>query len=420
LGKKAAILGFGTVGQGIYEGIRSHQEYIKNVLGTSIEIVAILIKDPLKDRQIDAGVLVTNKIEDILAIPDLEIVFEAIVGKDPCFSYLKQIIEKGCHVITANKAMFAAYGHELLKLAEKHHVKVKYEATVAGGVPIIGALTNLLQANKIFEIQGILNGTSNYILTEMRKGNNSFDQALKKAQELGYAEADPSSDIEGFDAFYKLNILIHTVTGTNIEWNRIERKGISSITKEQIVIADKLGLRFRHMAYFSNYPNEKPQFWVKPVLIDVNHPFYSIDGVDNTIFVKGSLISGLTFTGPGAGKFATASAMIEDLLQIYHTKDKIKKRKDVSLIQTLNSEKNVNSNNEKNWIIFSKLNANQWDIHIQYKKKFNIDNYAIFLISAREQVIKQYFNNANIFVYELIGDERIDQIKINEQQLQIV
>lgn len=174
------------------------------------------------------------------------------------------------------------------------------------------------------------------------------------------------------------------------------------------------------MAYFSNYPNEQPQFWVKPVLIDVNHPFYSIDGVDNTIFVKGSLISGLTFTGPGAGKFATASAMIEDLLQIYHTKDKIKKRKDVSLIQTLNSEKNVNSNNEKNWIIFSKLNANQWNIHIQYKKKFNIDNYAIFLISAREQVIKQYFNNANIFVYELIGDERIDQIKINEQQLQIV
>ena len=169
MGKKAAILGFGTVGQGIYEGIRSHREYIKNVLGTSIEIVAILIKDPLKDRQIDAGVLVTNKIEDILAIPDLEIVFEAIVGKDPCFSYLKQIIEKGCHVITANKAMFAAYGHELLKLAEKHHVKVKYEATVAGGVPIIGALTNLLQANKIFEIQGILNGTSNYILTEMRR-----------------------------------------------------------------------------------------------------------------------------------------------------------------------------------------------------------------------------------------------------------
>ena len=137
---------------------------------------------------------------------------------------------------------------------------------------------------KIFEIQGILNGTSNYILTEMRKGNNSFDQALKKAQELGYAEADPSSDIEGFDAFYKLNILIHTVTGTNIEWNLIERKGISSITKEQIVIADKLGLRFRHMAYFSNYPNEQPQFWVKPVLIDVNHPFYSIDGVNNPIF----------------------------------------------------------------------------------------------------------------------------------------
>ena len=210
MGKKAAILGFGTVGQGIYEGILTHQENIEKSLGESVEVTAILVQDPSKPRNVSEDILITNNIEEILAIPDLEIVFEAIVGIEPCFSYLKKCIEKGCHVIMANKAMFAHCGQELEALAVANNVRLKYEATVAGGVPIIGALSSLLTAKSISEMQGILNGTSNYILTSMRTKGISFDEALQNAQQLGYAEADPTSDIEGFDAFYKLIILMRT------------------------------------------------------------------------------------------------------------------------------------------------------------------------------------------------------------------
>lgn len=419
MGKKAAILGFGTVGQGIYEGIRSHQERIKNVLGTSVEIVAILIRDPLKQRNIDSNVLVTNNIEDILAIPDLDIVFEAIVGKEPCFSYLKQVIKKGCHVITANKAMFATHGKDLLKLANKHGVKVRYEATVAGGVPIIGALSHLLQVNNIYEVQGILNGTSNYILTEMRKNNYSFEEALTKAQELGYAEADPSSDIEGFDAFYKLNILIRTVTGTSPDWDQIERDGITSITGEQIALAEKLGLRFRHVAYFSNYPNEQPQYWVKPVLVDIHHPFYSIDGVDNTIHVKGSLVGGLTFTGPGAGKFATASAMIEELIQIYQIKDN-KNEESAITSKPLQANEIKTSEEEKQWILFSKQGTSIKDTNLLYNEEIVLDRYTIYYVTATGHEIKQVLNNTDLLAYEFIGEQPLNWKNIQEQKLQTV
>lgn len=219
--KKIAILGFGTVGQGVYEGIKANEKKLEQLIGEPIQICAVLVKDITKKRAIEPEVLVTSDIEDIIKIPDLEIVFEAIVGAEPCFTYLKRLIEKGCHVITANKVMFAHHGIELVNLAQEKGVTIRYEATVAGGVPIISTLCSILKTNRILQLEGILNGTSNFILTEMRKHGHTFKEALNLAQKLGYAEEDPSNDVDGYrcvlqiDHFISVSFWERTQLGRN-------------------------------------------------------------------------------------------------------------------------------------------------------------------------------------------------------------
>lgn len=312
---KVALLGFGTVGEGVYSAIHSHQTQLRKLLGKEVEIVAILIRDQTKERKIDANVLVTTNFEDIINIPDLDVIFEAIVGEEPSRSYLLQAIEKGIHVVTANKEMFANHGHELIQRAQQNETKIGFEATTAGGVPIIRTIKQLLQVNRITKIQGILNGTSNFILTEMRERKLSFDKALQLAQKKGYAEADPTNDISGIDAFYKLMILSQLVINQQPNWSEVIIDGIVSITQEQIKQAEKRGQRFKHIAEIT-FNDHSLVASVQPIIVDSNHPLYSIEGVENAVAIEASLVGKITLQGPGAGKLATASAMIEDFVDI--------------------------------------------------------------------------------------------------------
>lgn len=313
---KVALLGFGTVGEGVYHAIQSHQTHLKRLLGADVKVEAILIRDSNKERHIDSNVLVTTEFEDIINIPDLHVIFEAIVGEEPGHTYLVKAIEKGIHVITANKVMFAKHGEDLIQKSVTEGVEIGFEATTAGGVPIIRTIQQLLQVNQITKIQGILNGTSNFILTEMRKRKLSFEDALQLAQQKGYAEADPTNDISGKDAFCKLMILSQLVFKKQPIWSEVELDGITSIHLEQIEEAEKQGQRFKHIAEISIVEN-KIKATVKPIIVDSDHPLFPIEGVENAIALEASLVGKITLQGPGAGKFPTASAMIEDFVDIF-------------------------------------------------------------------------------------------------------
>ncbi len=310
---KAAILGFGTVGQGIYNIVHERRTHFKETLGVEIEIVKILVRDASKVREGIDSSLFTESFDDVLAIPDLEVVFEGIVGEQPAYSYLDRAIEKGCHVITANKVMFARYGQQLQQKAKKYGVQVGYEATTAGGVPVIKTMQNLLRVNEVQHVQGILNGTSNYILTQMRTEGLPFDVALKAAQQLGYAEADPYNDISGEDAFRKLMILCALAFGEQPDWSKVDVVGIDRITSQQVEEAKAKGLRYRHVAdaYRDSATNEIIA-QVGPQLVGADHPLYAIDDVNNAVTLNTNYIGTLTMVGAGAGMYPTASVMMED------------------------------------------------------------------------------------------------------------
>ncbi|MFI8688229.1 homoserine dehydrogenase [Rossellomorea sp. NPDC077527] len=315
-----AILGFGTVGQGVCEAIETHQDRLKEALGKEVKVRAILIKDPTKKREINPSIKVTTEFKDILEIPDLHVIFEAIVGEEPCYTYLSEAIEKGIHIVTANKAMFAKYGPDLLEKALNHGVSVGFEATTAGGIPVIGTIRQLIKVNEIRSIQGILNGTSNFILSQMRKQGLSFEAALKQSQEKGYAEADPTSDIEGYDAFYKLLILSQTAFGRQPEWKDVRRKGITHLTAEWLQAAESFRLRFKHVGSLERDGFNRIKGEVKPILVHDTHPFYGVEDVENAVSLKGSLVGRVTLLGPGAGKRPTGSAMVEDFLSLIQGK----------------------------------------------------------------------------------------------------
>jgi homoserine dehydrogenase len=310
-----AILGFGTVGEGVYNTIQSHQDELTAILGRKVEVVAVLIRNKQKARKISEKIEVTSDFNKILQLPKLDIVIEAIVGSEPSFTYLKKAIQKGCHIITANKKMFAHHGKELMELAEENSVSVGFEATVAGGIPIIQTLRHLLKVNRVQSVQGILNGTSNFILTEMRENKQSFAAALELAQQKGFAEADPANDIEGIDAFYKLMILSKIAYGKEPNWKSVEIRGINEITYDQIKEAENRGLRFKHIASLRK-DGDQIIGSVKPVLIGKSHPFYNIEGVENAVNIQSDILGSITLQGPGAGMYPTASAMIEDLVYV--------------------------------------------------------------------------------------------------------
>lgn len=343
---KVAILGFGTVGEGVYKTIQSHAQELEGVLESKVEVAAVLIRNKQKKRNIDEDVLITSDFNEILSLPQLDVVVEAIVDKEPTFTFLKQAIRRGCHIITANKEMFAHHGNQLLELAKSHKVSVGFEATVAGGIPVIQTLRQLLNVNRVGTVQGILNGTSNFILTEMREKKQTFAAALRLAQEKGYAEADPTNDVEGFDAFYKTMILSRIAFGKEPNWQNVEREGITSITRELIETAEKLGLRFKHIASISK-TGSQINAAVKPALVGKSHPFYAVEGVENAVNVHSDIVGRITLQGPGAGMFPTASAVIEDL--VYVCQNQLSNKNFTNITESCDGEKKANE--KELWLI---------------------------------------------------------------------
>lgn len=313
---KAAILGFGTVGQGIYHILNEKRQELREKLGVELEVAKILVTDASRERVPGTKHLMTESMDDVLAENNLQVVFEAIVNEEPAFTYLKRAVEAKCHVITANKVMLAKRGEELEALAKVNGVFVGFEATVAGGVPIIKTMKNILLVNEVSCVQGILNGTTNYILTKMRAEGWSFEQALKEAQQLGYAEADPFNDVSGQDAFKKLMILSSLAFGEQPNWADVEVIGIDTISSEQVVEATAQGLRYRHVAEVEKLEDGTIQAKVAPLLVNNEHPLYPVDDVFNAVTMETNYIGTLSVIGPGAGMYPTASVMVEDYAEI--------------------------------------------------------------------------------------------------------
>ncbi|MBG9564974.1 homoserine dehydrogenase [Brevibacillus agri] len=309
---KVGLLGLGTVGGGVIKTIRSQQEKLAARLGKRIEIVKALVRDAEKERavQVDPALLTTD-FEDVLK-SDVDIVVEVMGGVEPTYDYVRALIEKGCHVVTANKELLAKRGTELVDLANRHQVHLAYEASVAGGIPILSVLRQFLRTNDIQGVRGILNGTTNFILTKMEAEQLPYQEVLKQAQELGYAEADPRSDVEGFDAMYKLYILAQLVYGESLPLANVVRKGIADLSPGHIRIANELGYRIKLIAQ-AHKTEQGIRLSVQPTMLPVAHPLAQIQDAFNAVQLSGNIVGDLLFTGRGAGELPTASAVVEDL-----------------------------------------------------------------------------------------------------------
>ncbi|MFC4077100.1 homoserine dehydrogenase [Salinithrix halophila] len=312
------LLGMGTVGTGVFKALKSNQDVILKRTDTLFEVKKILVQDPDKKRQAeDAQSLLTTDFQQVLEA-GIQVVVEAIGGLEPARSFIERAFEAGCHVVTANKELLAKHGSELERLARSRGVQLLYEASVGGGIPVLGTMRHLLKSNRIHRITGILNGTTNYILTEMASKGTPFDEVLAEAQKLGYAEADPTSDVDGFDAAYKLAILARLSFDAEVPVTEIPREGIREITPGELVLARRLGYAVKLLARGEQYGEKGPvSLAVGPALLPLTHSLSSVDGIYNAIHLEADVVQDITLVGQGAGEEPTASAVVEDLCNLY-------------------------------------------------------------------------------------------------------
>jgi homoserine dehydrogenase len=310
------LMGLGVVGTGVAAHILGKASSLAAVTGRNVNLKKVLVRDITRSRDIDlpSGLLTTNA-EDILADPEIHIVVEVIGGTDPVENHLKQALAAGKHIVTANKEVMAKSGPELLALARKNSVSILFEASVGGGIPIVGCLMNELAANDIRSIRSIINGTTNYILTRMANERTSFDQALGEAQGLGYAEADPTNDIEGIDAAYKLTILASLAYRQPFQSADVYCEGISRLEPQDFRYAQELGYAIKSLA-IANLDDGAVQLRVYPALVPSEHMLAKVDGVYNAVEVDGSLCGQVLFHGMGAGREPTTSAVVGDLIEV--------------------------------------------------------------------------------------------------------
>ncbi|GEN35776.1 homoserine dehydrogenase [Aneurinibacillus danicus] len=310
---KIALLGLGTVGSGVMAILHTHAERIRKQTGARFEVVGILVRDLQKPRKIEVNQsLLTTEIEAIWH-REPDIVIDAMGGLDPTLGFIEEAIRRKCHVVSANKEMLAAYGRHLHQLAEEQNVSLLYEASVGGGIPILNTLSQQLNANRVTRVFGILNGTTNYILTKMEEEGLSYEEALRQAQDLGFAEADPTADVEGYDAFNKIQIIAHLCFGGHMQALTSERTGITSVRTEEIELYGKLGYRIKLLAA-AERRGAAYGLRVVPTLVPYSHPLAGVKNEFNAVFVTGDVVGDLLFTGKGAGALPTGSAIVEDIL----------------------------------------------------------------------------------------------------------
>lgn len=312
---KAAILGLGTVGGGVYKLIRRQQDEMRMKTGADIEIARILVHDLSKRREGIDPALLTDCWKDIAEDPEIQIVIEVMGGIEPAKTMILEALNSGKHVVTANKDLVAEYGKELLDAAENHGVDFLFEAAVAGGIPIIRPLKQCLAANEIDEVVGIINGTTNYILTKMMEDGMDFQEALEKATELGYAEADPTADVEGLDAGRKLAIMASIAFHSRVVFSDVYTEGITKISARDIVYAKEFGSVIKLLGVAHNTP-EGIEVAVHPMMIAQDHPLASVRDSFNAVFVHGDAVDDVMFYGRGAGEFPTASAVMGDVIDV--------------------------------------------------------------------------------------------------------
>ena len=306
-------MGYGTIGSGVVEILEKNAARIKKNAGENIEVKYVLDLrefegDPIQSRIVHDYQIIAND-------PEIRVVVETMGGVEPAYTFVKAMLEAGKHVTTSNKALVADKGAELIALAEEKNVNFLFEASVGGGIPIIRPLMSSITGDEIEEISGIVNGTTNYMLTKMTNEGLAFDEVLKEAQAKGYAEKDPTADVEGYDACRKIAILTSLVCGQQVNYEDIHTEGITKITPTDIRYAKKMGRVIKLLA-MSRQTKDGYVAMVAPFLLPASHPLYNVNDVFNAIFVKGNMLGDAMFYGSGAGKLPTASAVVGDIVDM--------------------------------------------------------------------------------------------------------
>ncbi len=335
------LIGFGTVGTGVVKVLKENAKVIQERLGAEIVLKKIADKDITHDRgvEIDKSILTTDA-NDIINDPSINIVIELVGGIEPAKTFILKALNNKKHVVTANKALLSQHGEEIFKTAAKNNLDIGFEASVGGGIPIIKALKEGLVANKINSIYGIINGTANYILSKMTNEGGKFEDVLKKAQEKGYAEADPTYDVEGIDTAHKLAILINLAYGTYIRLEDIYTEGISKVTPLDIKFAKEFGYKIKLLA-IAKEEGGKIEARVHATMIPADHLLATVDGVYNAIHLKGNAVGSVMFYGRGAGMMPTASAVVADVVDICRNIIKSASQRVAPLSYTEESVKNI-------------------------------------------------------------------------------
>ena len=310
------LLGLGTVGSGVVKIIKNHQDKLMHQIGCPIDIKKVAVRDRSKKRDVvlPESVLTTN-VEEVIHDPNIDVVIEVMGGVEETRRYILEALKNGKHVITANKDLMALYGTELLSVASEYGCDLFYEASVAGGIPILRSLVDGLASDRITKMMGIVNGTTNYILTKMSKFNRPYDEVLAEAQALGYAEADPTADVEGLDAARKMAILARLGFSMNIDLQDVYVKGITGITEEDLNYSKRLGYTMK-LTGIAHRNGEKVEVGVQPTLLPETHPLASVNDEYNAVYVYGEAVGETMFYGPGAGSLPTATSVVSDLVAV--------------------------------------------------------------------------------------------------------
>jgi len=313
---KIGLLGLGTVGTGVVRIVEGHQEDLQRQVGCPVYIEQILVQNLAKERSIHIDpAKLTEDPWSVINNPEIDVVIEVMGGIKLSKEYILAALERGKHVVTANKDLMAQHGQEILQKASEKGCDVFYEASVAGGVPILRTLVEGFSSDRIYKMMGIVNGTTNYILTKMSQEGASYDDVLKEAQDLGYAETDPTSDVEGFDAAYKMTILATLGFHAKINYSDVLVKGISMVRKEDIMYAKKLGYEMKLLGIAENQDGYV-SISVEPTMVKREHPLASVHGVFNAIYVYGEAVGETMFYGRGAGEMPTATSVVADIVAV--------------------------------------------------------------------------------------------------------
>ena len=399
---RIGIIGFGTVGKGVYQILKGEKE--THPILKQIEIVGIVVKNISKKRDVkmDNNLLI-NDPNKLINDPTIDVIVEVMGGTDIAKNIILKSLKNGKSVVTANKAIMARYGEEIHKVALENRAYILFEAAVCGGIPIIEPLKRSLKSNQIIKMAGIINGTTNFILSKMSTEKAAFEESLDLAQKLGYAELDPSADVEGQDAADKISILSELAFGGKIDRNKIDTEGINKIDLKDIEYADKLGFEIKLLAVsernLDNNNDSLPlNIWVGPTLIPKSHPLATIEGVNNAILVKGDPIGEIMLYGPGAGSGPTASSVVSDILNL----------------KARSIKKNI-SNYE---FIDPLLSFNFWrKCHVKNSEEIRKKNYLRIICEDTPGVIGKI---GNIFGNNDVSIESIIQLDARENEAEIV